>query len=57
VGVKMRASNPSSKWEVYDLSNDPGEKNDLSAQHPELISKFNEIVKKRTPSVFNEWNF
>jgi arylsulfatase A-like enzyme len=56
-GVKMRASNPSSKWEVYDLSNDPGEKNDLSAQHPELISKFNEIVKKRTPSVFNEWNF
>lgn len=27
------------RWELFDLSTDPGETNDLSKQHPEILSK------------------
>lgn len=39
--------------EVYDLSTDPEEQNDLSTQHPELVKRFNEITKKEhaTPEI------
>ena len=30
---------PTSPWELYDLSNDIGEKNDVSAKNPEVIAK------------------
>jgi arylsulfatase len=26
-------------WELYDLENDPGEKNNLAAQHPDIVSQ------------------
>jgi arylsulfatase A-like enzyme len=49
--------NPHARWEVYNLDNDPGELNDLSEEYPHLISEFEEIVNKRTPSEYPEWNY
>lgn len=46
-----------SKWEVYNLKNDPKETTDLSSEHPDLIKRFDEIVKLRTPSQNPNWNF
>lgn len=45
------------KWEVYNLKDDPSETRDLAERHPELIKRFSEIVKLRTPSHFDQWNF
>jgi arylsulfatase A-like enzyme len=57
-GVRTGVSrNPGKKWEIYDLSTDREEKNDVADQHPELVQKFNQIVSNRTPSVRTEWNF
>ena len=37
--------------ELYDLSNDPGEKNNLSNTHPNLVKKMETILKiAQTPS-------
>jgi len=33
-------------WEVYDLSNDPGEKNDLAAKHAKLIAQTEELLRR-----------
>ena len=36
-GVLMVEGEP--RWELFDLASDPGEKADISAQHPELVVK------------------
>lgn len=57
-GVKRNVSvDRQGKWEIYNLDNDPAESNDLAAQNPELMIKFDEIVNQRTPSQFEPWNF
>jgi len=57
-GVKRGVSrNPEEKWAIYNLASDPAETQDLAAQHPELATKFDEIVSKRTPSHHAPWNF
>ena len=38
----------SHKTELYDLSTDVSEKNDVSKQHPDLVKKANEILKKES---------
>ena len=43
--------NTEATLELYDLSNDPGEENNLSNTHPNLVKKMETILKKaRTPS-------
>jgi arylsulfatase A-like enzyme len=49
--------NAEAKWEIYNLADDRAETNDLSAQHPDLVKKFEGIVKQRVPSVIEAWNF
>ncbi len=45
-------------WELYDLSSDPGETHDIAAQHPDLLRKFDAIVKKEhRPAHIREWEF
>lgn len=57
-GVKTQNRwNPDYKWQVYNLAKDETETTDVADEHPELIEKFEEIVKKRTPSHIAEWNF
>lgn len=45
------------KWAVYNLGEDEKETTNVADQHPDLIQKFEEIVKTRTPAVLEEWNF
>ncbi len=43
--------NPKAPIELYDLTKDIGEKNNIAAQFPEIVSKMEAILKKaRTPS-------
>lgn len=45
-----------SPWMLFNLKDDRGETNNLAAKHPELIKRFNEIVKKEhQPSHIKEW--
>lgn len=43
--------------ELYDLENDPGEQYDLSNENPEVIQEILQIMKSRSPSHLEEWNF
>ncbi|MNL11172.1 hypothetical protein D3C87_1319980 [compost metagenome] len=47
-----------SPWMIFNLKTDRAESVDVSAQHPELVKKFNEIMKKEHQvSHINEWEF
>jgi len=37
---------PAAKMEIYDMDADPAEKNNLAAQHPELVTRALEIFKE-----------
>jgi arylsulfatase A-like enzyme len=57
-GVRRNiARDPESKWEIYDLKNDPLESVNISDKYPELPAKLNSIVSQRTSSNVEEWNF
>ena len=58
-GVKLNLiRDPYSPWMIFNLETDPGEKNDVSSQHPELIKKFNEILSgEHQMAHINDWNF
>lgn len=51
-GIKLNASvNPRAKMELYDLTTDPGETNDVSEAHPDLVSSMLELMSSaRTES-------
>jgi arylsulfatase A-like enzyme len=50
--------NQQAPWQIYNLETDEKETTDLAAQHPELIERFNAIVKKEhTTPVRKEWDF
>lgn len=47
-----------SSWMVFDLESDVSEKIDIANQHPDLVSRFDEIVQKEhQPSHIKEWEF
>ncbi|MBF4466815.1 arylsulfatase [Flavobacterium sp. LC2016-12] len=58
-GVKSNMKkNKNAPWEIYNLKTDEREAVDLATQHPELVKKFEEIVKKEhTPVQVKEWEF
>lgn len=58
-GVKSNIKkNINSPWEIFNLQTDSKESIDLASQHPELVKKFEEIVKKEhQPSQIKDWNF
>ena len=58
-GVKSNMKkNKNAPWEIFNLKIDKKETVDLAAQHPELVKKFEEIVKKEhSPAQFKEWEF
>ncbi|MDF2851457.1 arylsulfatase [Sphingobacterium multivorum] len=48
--------NPKAKWQLYDLSSDPWEENDLAAQYPQMLRHFDEIVQhEHRPAHIQEW--
>ena len=62
-GVAVRAENwkavrpePDAAWELYDLSRDVGEKNDLAARHPPVLKKLTAYAAKaHTPLRTGQW--
>ena len=52
-----RHKKPNAPWEIYDLSKDPGESNDLARQQPQLQKQFTHIKSAaRTENKFFKWN-
>ncbi|HEV7347329.1 arylsulfatase [Telluribacter sp.] len=58
-GVKVNMKkDKDARWELYDLEKDISETTDQAAFHPEIVLKFNQIVKKEhRPSHLPEWEF
>ncbi len=58
-GVKTGLKkNPKAVWQIYNLDTDIQEKNDIAAKHPELVTEFEEIVKKEHKNAhIREWEF
>ena len=56
-GVKKNLiKQPGFVWELYDLSKDPGEQNNLAAAHTDILKQFDAIVKKEHQHpVVNDW--
>ncbi|MBX3254781.1 MAG: arylsulfatase [Chitinophagaceae bacterium] len=45
-------------WELYDLSKDRSETNDVSAQYPELVKKADSLLRQsRRPAHIRDWEF
>ncbi len=57
-GVKSNMKEGPGTWEIFDLSVDRNETMDLSAKHPELITEFEDIIKKEHwQAEIREWEF
>ena len=57
-GVRLGGhSNVDAPIELYDLSSDPGEMSDVSADHPEIVERIAEVMAGRTESEIPGWNF
>jgi len=49
--VRLNATQPVSRIEVYDLETDIGEKTNIADKHPEIVARFKEIFREaHTPS-------
>jgi arylsulfatase A-like enzyme len=44
---KLVSQKPENKWELYNISTDRGEQNDVSAQHPDIV--------KNLETMYNQW--
>ena len=58
-GVKTgMKNNPNAVWELFDLSVDIGEQNNLAALHPEILKEFDRIVlREHQHAHIREWEF
>lgn len=58
-GVRYRvAHDPRSPLELFDLSTDPGENNNIAAENPEVVSELDELIMgARTVSPIEKFNF
>jgi arylsulfatase A-like enzyme len=55
---KDMKKNRSAEWELYDLSADLSEQNNLAAKYPELLKQFDSIVlKEHQHAHIKEWEF
>ncbi len=46
-GIKLQVKkNPNAPIELYDLENDPAEKNNIAAQHPDIVRKIGEKINE-----------
>ena len=43
--------------ELYDLAADPSESRDVASAHPEVVAKVRAVMRARTPSPVEGWNF
>lgn len=58
VKTEVRKQGPAAPWQLFDLRNDPAETTDLSARHPELLRRLDELVaREHLRSHVREWEF
>ena len=56
-GVRTNMSRGNRKIELYDLAEDIGEKNDIAADHPDLVKRIAKLMRaNRTPAPLAQWN-
>lgn len=48
---------PDAPIELYDLSVDRGEVDDVAAEHPAVVARIREVMERRTRSPVEGWNF
>lgn len=49
---------PDTKWELYNLKDDPAESNNIAAQHPEVINEIDAIAKEaHWHPIVTDWEF
>jgi arylsulfatase A-like enzyme len=56
VRTHMRTA-PEAAIELYDLDTDPGETKNVAAQHADVVSRIDAVMKQRTRSAIDGWNF
>lgn len=57
-GVRFRIRGQAdSPLQLYDLSTDVSEANDLASDHPDVVARIREIMDARTVSEIENWNF
>ena len=56
--VRLQAKeNPNGPLELYNLATDKTETTNVADQHPEIVRELGELLKQRTRSSFEVWNF
>ena len=56
-GVRTKMSKGNRKIELYDLAKDIGEKNDVAADHPDIVKRIAKIMRTgRTSAPIEQWN-
>lgn len=49
--------NADARIALFDLSSDPGEKQNVADQHPEIIERMVKLLGERTPAIIPAWEF
>ena len=56
-GVRVNvAKEPAAAIALYDLDRDPSENDDVSAGHPDVVKRIEQVMRQRTPAVLDKWN-
>lgn len=50
------AKEPAAAIALYDLDRDPTESDDVSAGHPDVVKRIEQVMRQRTPAVLDKWN-
>ncbi len=57
-GVRLGGhDDPEAPIELYNLADDPAETNDMATQHPDIVGRIDAIMRSRSPSHIERWQF
>jgi len=57
-GVRLGGhDDPDAPIELYDLSVDPSEENDVAGAHPDIVDRIRDVMRSRTHARLPQWNF
>lgn len=57
-GIRLQAHDqPQGPIALFDLQSDIGETTDVAGEHPDIVARIDSVMRTRTLSVIDEWNF